>query len=95
MTIPADVARRLITQLDDPSISNLFAQADARFVLEEVGEEPENFPAFDPQLDDRTTMPAYALVALGCSLLVQGEHSEGSRAGCLDFWRYARNVLVL
>ncbi len=80
MTIPADVARRLITQLDDPSISNLFAQADARFVLEEVGEEPENFPAFDPQLDDRTTMPAYALVALGCSLLVQGERSEGSRA---------------
>jgi hypothetical protein len=45
--------------------------------LREVREKPENFPNFAPDLDDRVTFAAYAFLAAGCSLIEQGETTEG------------------
>jgi hypothetical protein len=61
-------------------MATLFAQAHAKHVLHEVREAPENFPSFDPSLDDKVTFSAYALLAAGCSLVEQGDLLEGSNA---------------
>lgn len=78
MPIPLQQARTLIANLQIPQIRNLFAQAHARHVLHEVGEDAENFPAFDLNLDDKVTASAYALLAAGCSIIEQADRSEGS-----------------
>ena len=39
---------------------------------------PENFPAFDPELDDKVTFSVYALLAAGCSIAEQGERLEAA-----------------
>lgn len=78
MPIPTDLARALITDLQAPQIQNLFNQAHAKYVLHEVKEVPENFPSFTADLDDRVTFAAYSLLAAGCSLVEQGQRSEGN-----------------
>ncbi|MBK8753950.1 MAG: DEAD/DEAH box helicase [Candidatus Competibacteraceae bacterium] len=60
-----------------PVIRNLIAQSKAKQVLREVREIPANFPNFAPELDDRVTFVAYGLLAAGCSLIEQGQTSEG------------------
>lgn len=80
MTIPLQQARALIASLQTPQIATLFAQGHAKHVLHEVREAPKNFPAFDPNLDDKVTFSAYALLAAGCSLAEQGERIEGADA---------------
>jgi DEAD/DEAH box helicase len=82
MSIPAERARALITRFQAPQIENLFAQAHAKHVLHEVQEELDNFPAFDPNLDDKVTFAGYSLLAAGCSLIEQGNRAEG--AGALE-----------
>src|SRR6266508_4770511 len=82
MSIPAERARAIIAEFQAPQIENLFAQAHAKHVLHEVQEEPANFPAFDPTLDDKVTFAGYSLLAAGCSLIEQEDRDEG--AGALE-----------
>jgi hypothetical protein len=77
MPIPAKLVVKLVDSLQDGRIQNLFAQAQAKHVLHEVGESPDNFPEFDAQLDDKVTFAAYALLAAGCSMLEQQGVSYG------------------
>jgi hypothetical protein len=76
MPIPLDQAHTFITELQIPQIENLFAQAQAKHVLHEVGEVPANFPAFDPNLDDKVTVLGYALLAAGSSIVEQGDRTS-------------------
>ena len=79
-------------------MNNLIAQADARRILQEVKESPENYPAFDPLLTEKVTHIAYALLSCGCSLIEGADDSaDGAenlgileRAGKLlsDAYRY-------
>jgi len=80
MSIPPEEARALLEQLDGPDFANLVAQAEARHVLMEVGEAPENFPAFTSGLDDKVTGLAYILLAAGCSFAEHGERSAAAAA---------------
>src|SRR3990172_4088162 len=80
MPIPLNQARGLGANLRAPEVTILFAQAHARHVLQEVKEALENFPAFDPRLDDKSTFSAYALLAAGCSIIEQGDRTEGGAA---------------
>lgn len=77
MSLPVDNARLLVRSMNSTGIKNLIAQSKAKQVLREVREIPENFPKFDPDLDDRVTFAAYALLAAGCSLIERGETIEG------------------
>jgi hypothetical protein len=77
MTIPVSRARQIVADLQVPTAVNLFAQAHAKHVLREVGELPSNFPAFDPDLDDKTTFAAYGLMAAACSIVEGGDRSAG------------------
>lgn len=78
MSIPIERARGILTELQTPQLTTLFAQAHAKHVLHEVKEVPENFPAFDPNLDDKITFAAYALMAAGCSVVELGQHADGA-----------------
>jgi hypothetical protein len=80
MPIPLAQARALVADLQTAQIATLFAQAHAKHVLHEVKETEDNFPAFDAVLDDKVTVAAYALLAAGCSIIEQGERSEGAAA---------------
>lgn len=80
MPIPLNQARALVAGLRAPEVTMLFAQAHARHVLHEVKEAPEHFPAFDTRLDDKATFSAYALLAAGCSIIEQGDRTEGAAA---------------
>lgn len=52
MSIPVDYASALLKSLFQDRLNNLIAQADARRILQEVKESPENYPAFDPLLTE-------------------------------------------
>lgn len=75
--IPIELAKRLANSLEDERILHLFAQADARGVLYEAKETPENFPFFDESLDESVTVGAYALLSVGCSLLEANQLTDG------------------
>lgn len=77
MSLPVENALLLAQSMRSASIRNLIAQSKAKQVLREVREIPANFPNFEPELDDRVTFVAYALLAAGCSLIERGETSEG------------------
>lgn len=66
--IPIEKATDIIEKLHSKYIQNLFAQADARRVLYEVGEAEENFPRFDSELIDKVTFSAYAILSAGVSI---------------------------
>lgn len=80
MTIPLEQAREIVKTLDSGRIQNLFAQSHAKHVLYEVDEKPENFPAFDEQLEDKVTIMAYGMLAAGCSMIEQEALEEGASA---------------
>lgn len=80
MPQPVERALQLLDVLRSDRFSNLFAQAHAKQVLYEVGEEPQNFPAFDIDLDDRITFAAYTFLAVGCSLIEHERRQEGAEA---------------
>lgn len=77
MPLPVERARALITEIQSPGMARLFAQVHAKHVLHEVRENPVNFPAFDPKLDDKVTFAVYGLLSAGCSLIEAGERLEG------------------
>lgn len=77
MSLPIQNARLLVQSMSSAGIRNLIAQSKAKQVLREVREVPANFPNFEPELDDRVTFVAYALLAAGCSLIERGETTEG------------------
>jgi hypothetical protein len=78
MPIPLEQAHSVLADLQITEIANLFAQAHAKHVLHEVREAPENFPAFDPDLNEKVTFAVYALLAAGCSMVEQGERADGA-----------------
>ncbi|MEK6570118.1 MAG: hypothetical protein AABZ61_02010, partial [Bacteroidota bacterium] len=77
MSLPVESARLMLQTMHSVGIRNLIAQSKAKQVLKEVREIPANFPNFEPDLDDRVTFVAYALLAAGCSLIERGETTEG------------------
>ena len=76
MAIPSENARDLLKSFQTSRFANLFAQSDARSVLFEVGETPENFPPFISRLTDRVTFSAYAILSAGVSLAENGQRKE-------------------
>lgn len=81
MAIPLEQARAVVDEFSaDSLLQNLFAQAHAKHVLQEVREDAQNFPAFDPELDDKVTFAAYQLLAAGCSLIEQDDRVRGATA---------------
>lgn len=77
MSIPVVQARELARSLRSSRIQNLVAQSKAKQVLRDVAESQENYPNFEPDLDDRITFIAYGLLAAGCSLIEQLQVAEG------------------
>lgn len=77
MSIPTAQARELAQSLRSSRIRKFVAQSKAKQVLRDVGEAPSNYPAFEPDLDDRITFIAYGLLAAGCSLIEQQQATEG------------------
>ena len=75
MSIPADYISDLLNELSQGRLGNLITQADARRILQEVKESPENYPAFDPLLTEKVTHIAYALLSCGCSLIEGADDS--------------------
>jgi len=66
---PVDIASALLQRATAAdTANNLSAQAHARNVLFEVQEQPENFPSFDGDLDERVAALAYAFLHAGCTL---------------------------
>ncbi|MDF2923889.1 MAG: box helicase protein [Paenibacillaceae bacterium] len=75
MNIPTDYAISLLRSLEHSRIENLVTQADARRILQEVKEIPENYPNFDSTLTEKATYIAYTYISCGCSL-VENEDAE-------------------
>lgn len=69
MSIPTDYAVSLLRSLEQSRIENLITQTDARRILQEVRENPENYPNFDSALTEKVTYIAYTLISCGCSLI--------------------------
>lgn len=69
MSIPTDYAISLLRSLEQSRIENLITQTDARRILQEVRENPENYPNFDSALTEKATYIAYTLISCGCSLI--------------------------
>lgn len=76
MAIPSDNAKQILASYQASNFKNLFAQSDARYVLYEVGENPDNFPNFSDGLTDRVTMSAYSILSAGISLTEKSLHEE-------------------
>lgn len=96
MSIPTNYISDLLNNLSQSRLDNLVTQADARRILQEVNEIPENYPNFDPALTEKATHIAYTLLSCGCSL-VENEDSATSeglsileRAGKIlsDLYKY-------
>ncbi len=79
MSMPTEYAISLLQSLAKSRIENLVTQADARRILQEVREIPENYPSFDSILTEKATHIAYTLITCGCSLVENddGETNEG------------------
>lgn len=69
MSIPTDYALSMLRSLAQSRVENLVTQADARRILQEVRENPENYPGFDSTLTEKATHIAYTLISCGCSLV--------------------------
>lgn len=80
MPIPLDEAREVVNRFRSGTVATLFAQAHAKHVLHEVRESPENFPDFDPLLEEKVSFTAYALLAAGCSMIEQHDDAAAGRA---------------
>lgn len=77
MSLPVEYARKVARLMHSGSLRNLVAQSKAKQVLREVHELPENFPEFTSNLDERITFLAYRLLAVGCSMIEQGDTVNG------------------
>ena len=78
---PVDIASGLLQRANAAdTATNLSAQAHARNVLFEVQEQPENFPSFDADLDERVSALAYTFLHAGCTLAESGNREAGAEA---------------
>ncbi|KPN75526.1 hypothetical protein AEA42_18460 [Shewanella sp. Sh95] len=68
MAIPRETAQRIIERFQAGGTVNLFAQSNASHLLYEVGETQDNFPNFDPSLQDKVTISAYSILAAAISI---------------------------
>ncbi len=68
MAIPREIAQRIIESFQADRTANLFAQSNASHLLYEVGEIQDNFPNFDPSLQDKVTISAYSILAAAISI---------------------------
>lgn len=101
MSIPSNYINELLIKLSQNRIENIIAQTDARRILQEIRENPENYPDFDPLLTEKATHVAYVLLSCGCSLIENKESniSEGfavlEKAGKIlsDAFKYNSNEL--
>lgn len=84
MSIPTDYAKSLLGSLDKSRIENIVTQADARRILQEVREIPENYPGFDPTLTEKATYIAYTLVSCGCSMVENDDASTDEGLAVLE-----------
>jgi hypothetical protein len=83
---PTDVVATLLQRVDAADeVGRISAQAHARNVLFEVNEQPDNFPRFDADLDERTSMLAYSLLHVGCSFVEAGDRQAGSETLTMIF----------
>lgn len=81
MAITSATARRALQRVGRSSrIQNQFAQAHARRILFDVGESPENFPAFDANLDEAVTVTAYEVIAAASVLAEEGSWTDAQPA---------------
>lgn len=76
MSIPTKYAEHCLDNLTQGLVKNLIAQVDARRILQETNETPDNFPIFDPALTEKTTYIAYYLISCGCSILENRDSSK-------------------
>ena len=101
MSIPSNYINELLTKLSQNRIENIIAQTDARRILQEIRENPENYPDFDLVLTEKATHVAYVLLSCGCSLIENKDSntSEGfavlEKAGKIlsDAFKYNPNEL--
>ena len=84
MSIPTDYAKSLLGSLAQSRIENLVAQADARRILQEVKEIPENYPSFDPTLTEKATHIAYTLISCGCSMVENDDNKNHEGLAALE-----------
>jgi hypothetical protein len=89
LALPTEVSQKILVKHSSARLRNLFAQASASYVLNEVKEKPENFPQFDPGLVDKVTTSAYAILAAGTSL-----HEENPSQQSIDAIEEAASLLV-
>src|SRR6266478_3628593 len=74
---PAEIATELLRNVAAVDAEGLVsAQTHARNVLFEVGEEPDNFPRFETDLDDRATCLAYTILHAGCTFAESDRRAE-------------------
>ncbi|MSS11822.1 DEAD/DEAH box helicase [Clostridium sp. WB02_MRS01] len=101
MSIPSNYINELLIKLSQNRIENIIAQTDARRILQEIRENPENYPDFDPVLTEKATHVAYVMLSCGCSLIENqdSDTSEGfavlEKAGKIlsDAFKYNPNEL--
>ena len=96
MSMSTEYIQSLLSSLASKRAKNLIAQTDARRILQEVREERDNYPEFDPLLTEKATHIAYALISCGCSLIEnKTDLDEGlivlERAGKILFDAYKFN----
>ncbi|MEL7605774.1 MAG: DEAD/DEAH box helicase [Sedimentibacter saalensis] len=84
MSIPTDYTKSLLGSLAQGRIENIVTQADARRILQEVREIPENYPGFDPTLTEKATHIAYTLVSCGCSMVENDDASTDEGLAVLE-----------
>lgn len=80
MAIPRETAQRIIESFQADKPENLFAQSNASHLLYEVGESQDNFPKFDPSLQDKVTISAYSILAAAISIAEEDWTDEAIHA---------------
>lgn len=76
MSIPINAALALIEKFRGAQFRNLIAQSESRQLLEEIGEDQQNFPAYDRRLVSKVTLAAYRLLGAACSLAEQQRRGD-------------------
>lgn len=92
MSIPTNYISDLLNEFSQGPLDNLITQADARRILQEVKEIPENYPDFDLLLTEKATYIAYALLSCGCSLM-EKSNSNFTATGSLSILEKAGKLL--
>lgn len=90
MTVSIEHLQTLLQKLEDDKIKNLEAQADARRVLQEIGESTDNYPSYDKQLSEKNTYIAYILISIACDTV---ENNFENQIKVSDIFERASKIL--